>query len=241
MTPPVMIFAAGRGERLRPLTDSTPKPLVPVAGIPLLERQLTLLAAGGVRHVVINLHHLGEQIEAHIGDGARFGLRVRYSREAQKLETGGGLLQALPLLGKGPIWLLNGDVVMTPDLARFPQRLTPGSDMHLLLTPTPAARDRGDFTFDGTRVTGWGDSHVYCGLALLEGAFFRRFARTLLAQRQRSDVAGEPAGSFSLRTLFEHLVDRQRLHGSLYEGPWIDIGSPAQLKAANALLADTPP
>lgn len=231
MTPPVMIFAAGRGERLRPLTDHTPKPLIAVAGKPLLERQLAQLAAGGVHDVVINLHHLGALIEQHIGDGARFGLRVRYSWEPQKLETGGGLLKALPLLGDGPLWLLNGDVAMTLPLATFPQALPQGSDLHLLLTPRPAARARGDFDFADGRVTGWGNGFVYAGLALIDGAYFRAFAEQWLRDNAPAN------GSFSLRELFLALVAEGRMTGSLLAGPWIDIGSPAQLAAANRLLA----
>ncbi len=252
MTPPVMIFAAGRGERLRPLTDHTPKPLIAVAGEPLLERQLRQLAAGGVRDVVINLHHLGELIEQRIGDGSRFGLKVRYSREPQKLETGGGLHKALPLLGEGPLWLLNGDVVMTLPLATFPQLLPEGSDMHLLLTPRPEARERGDFEFDGARITGWGDGFVYAGMALIDSAYFRNFALGWLGETTATAreparpgalpdagatrAASEPPGSFSLKEVFLALVAQGRITGSLLAGPWIDIGSPAQLSAANRLL-----
>lgn len=220
--PPTMIFAAGRGERLRPLTDHTPKPLLQVGGAPLIERQITQLAAGGVSDVVINLHHLAEQIEKHLGAGDRFGLRIRYSREQQKLETGGGLLEALPLLGDGPIWLLNGDVAMDLPIANFPTTLPAGSDMHMLLTPTPAFREHGDFEFDGTHVTAWGNDVVYCCFALLEGARLKRF----VAEHQ-------PGTAFSLRELFVELVDTGRLTGELYHGSWIDIGSKAQLDAAN--------
>lgn len=235
MTPPVMIFAAGRGERLRPLTDHTPKPLIAVAGVPLLERQLHQLVAGGVRDAVINLHHLGELIEQRIGDGSRFGLNVRYSREPEKLETGGGLLKALPLLGEGSLWLLNGDVVMTLPLTTFPQTLPQGSDMHLLLTPRPEARERGDFDFDGARITGWGDGFVYAGLALIDSAYFRNFAERWLSHR--APEAREAPGSFSLKEVFLALVAQGRITGSLLTGPWIDIGSPAQLSAANRLLS----
>ncbi|MFK7915114.1 MAG: NDP-sugar synthase [Pseudomonadales bacterium] len=227
--PTTMIFAAGRGERLRPLTDHTPKPMLPVADIPLIERQVTMLAAGGVTDVVINLHHLGEQIETHLGNGQRFGVQVRYSREQHKLETGGGLLKALPLLGDGPIWLLNGDVLMDLPVTDFPTALPAGSDMHMLLTPTPAFRERGDFNFDGTHVTAWGDDVVYCCFALLEGARLRRFVEEQ-----------QPGPAFSLRELFVELIQQGRLTGELYHGPWMDIGSKAQLEAANRAYLQPP-
>ena len=106
-----MILAAGRGERMRPLTDHTPKPLLPVAGRPLIEYHIEALVRAGIRELVINTSHLGEQIEAHLGDGARLGASIRFSREPPgALETGGGILQALPLLGEGPFLVVNGDV-----------------------------------------------------------------------------------------------------------------------------------
>jgi len=140
----VMLFAAGRGERLRPLTDHTPKPLLEVAGAPLLEHQLRALAAAGHREVVINLHHLGEQIEARIGDGRRFGVAVRYSREPTLQDTGGGIVQALPLLGDAPFAVLNGDIVTDFPFHRLPDAPPAGTDLHLVVTPTPAHRPRGD-------------------------------------------------------------------------------------------------
>lgn len=222
---PTMILAAGRGERLRPLTDRTPKPLLPVAGKPLIEYQLEQLAAGGVRDVVINLHHLGEQIESTVGNGDRFGLNIRYSHERDKLETGGGLLHALPLLGDGPLWLLNGDVLLDLPLAQFPTRLPEGSAMHMLLTPTPAARAHGDFTFDGHRVTGWGEDVVNCCFALLEGSLVRDFS---------TRHGGLTA--FSMREIYVELIERGQMTGQLYHGGWIDIGSTSQLQAANALM-----
>ncbi len=220
-----MILAAGRGERLRPLTDHTPKPLLPVAGKPLIERQIEQLAAAGVTELVVNLHHLGEKIASTLGNGERFGLNIRYSRETSKLETGGGLLQALPLLGDGPLWLLNGDVLMDLPLAEFPTQLPAGSAMHMLLTPTPAFRAQGDFDFDGQWVTGWGEEVVYCCFALLEGALVKDFA-----QRHGN------LRVFSMREVFAELIQERRLSGQLYCGDWIDIGSPAQLEAATQLL-----
>ncbi|MFU8818069.1 MAG: nucleotidyltransferase family protein, partial [Pseudomonadales bacterium] len=140
-----MILAAGRGERLRPLTDRMPKPMVPVAGRPLLAHQLRWLAKAGLREVVINLHHLGEQIIDTFGDGGDYGLRIRYSPESHLLETGGGIVNALPLLGDDPFLILNGDIFTDFPLTDLPIGLDHGVQGHLVVTPRPAFRDRGDF------------------------------------------------------------------------------------------------
>ena len=140
-----MILAAGRGERLRPLTDRVPKPLAEVGGEPLLAHQLRWLAAAGLRDVVINLHHLGQQIVEAFGDGTAHGVRIRYSEEPTLLETGGGIVNALPLLGDEPFVLLNGDIFTDFPLTRLLTRLAPGAGAHLLVTPRPPFREHGDF------------------------------------------------------------------------------------------------
>ncbi len=141
----VMLLAAGRGERLRPLTDTTPKPLLSIAGEPLIAHQLRWLKAAGLTDVVVNLFHLGSAIEARIGDGSQYGVRVRYSRETQRLETGGGIVQALPLLGDAPFVVLNGDIWTDFPFAQLPRQLTGGDLVHLVMTPTPSHRSAGDF------------------------------------------------------------------------------------------------
>ena len=180
-----MILAAGRGERLRPLTDHTPKPLLPIAGAPLIAHQVRWLAQAGIRDVVINLHHLGDAIATALGDGGAFGVRIAYSREATLLETGGGIVKALPLLGDQPFVILNGDTWTDYPFAQLSRPL--GNDLaHLVLTATPSNRTAGDFGLDGDRVTRATERpYVYCGISLLSTALFD----------------GAPTGPFSLRDL----------------------------------------
>jgi N-acetyl-alpha-D-muramate 1-phosphate uridylyltransferase len=216
-----MILAAGRGERLRPLTDRTPKPLVPVAGRPLLAHQLEWLAAAGVGEVVINLHHLAEQIVAAVGDGSAFGVRVTYSREAQLLETGGGIVNALPLLGDAPFLILNGDIYTDLPLGDLPRTLPGGTLGHLAVTPRPRFRDRGDFEVADGLITSRGDSYVYCGIAILHPAA----------------LAGRPAQPFSLRDVFFELLAARRLSAQVWTGRWTDLGTLEQLAELNEELA----
>ena len=211
-----MILAAGRGERLKPLTDTTPKPLLPVRGRPLLIHQLEWLKAAGITDIVINLHHLGEQIVARIGDGSAFGVRIRYSRETELLETGGGVVKALPLLGSEPFLLLNGDIFTDFPLSEL-STLPGWADIHLLVTPTPAHRDRGDFEVKGGRVVARGQSYVYCGIALLRPGLFARDAPV----------------PFSLAGHFFRAIERGTLSAQIWTGFWTDIGSPDQLARVN--------
>jgi MurNAc alpha-1-phosphate uridylyltransferase len=212
-----MILAAGRGERLRPLTDHTPKPMVNVHGRPLLAHQIEWLTQAGIVDLVINLHHLGEQIETHFGDGTAFGARIRYSHEETLLETGGGIVNALPLLGDAPFLILNGDIYTDfpfEDLAPLPD----WADIHLVVTPKPDYRDKGDFEFAEGRITARGDSYVYCGIALLRPEIF----------------AADRAEPFSLRDRFFNAMERGTLSAQVWDGYWIDIGSQARLDAVNA-------
>jgi len=212
-----MILAAGRGERLRPLTDHTPKPMVPVHGQPLLAHQLQWLTRAGITDLVINLHHLGEQIETCFGAGAAYGVNIRYSRETELLETGGGIVNALPLLGEEPFLILNGDIYTDfpfRDLASLPA----WADIHLVVTPKPDYRDQGDFEVADGRITGRGDSFVYCGIAILRPGIF-------------ADDRVEP---FSLRERFFEAIDRGRISAQIWNGFWIDIGTRAQLDSVNA-------
>lgn len=211
-----MILAAGRGVRLKPLTDHTPKPMLAVGGAPLISHQLRWLADAGVRQVVINLHHLGEQIESHVGNGKAFGLQVAYSREAQLLETGGGLVKALPLLGDAPFWLLNADIHTNFPFRQFPTRLPGGVLAHLLLTPKPAFRAKGDFNWRDGKVIGQGDDYVFCGLALVHPAL----------------VLGRPETPFSLREPYLQAVAAGAVSAQIWPGWWTDIGTSDQLEAA---------
>lgn len=214
-----MILAAGRGERLRPLTNTTPKPLVRIGDEALIVHQIRWLVAAGIREIVINLHHLGAQIEAHLGDGAAWGVSIRYSVEATRLETGGGIVAALPLLGTNPFLVLNGDIWTDYPFAQLPQTL--GADAaHLVLTATPAQRAEGDFGLVGDRVTRSAvRPYVYCGIALLAPALF--------------DAA--PPAPFSLRDPLFAATARHAVSGELFDGQWIDIGTPDQLDAVRQL------
>jgi N-acetyl-alpha-D-muramate 1-phosphate uridylyltransferase len=215
-----MILAAGRGERLRPLTDRMPKPLVPVAGRPLLTHQLEWLAAAGIREVVINLHHLAEQIADAVGDGGAFGVRVTYSREPQLLETGGGIVNALPLLGDAPFLILNGDIYTDLPLSALPRTLPDGMLGHLAVTPRPPFRDRGDFEVSDGVISARGDTYVYCGIAILDPAA----------------IAGRSPKPFSLRDVFFELLAARRLSAQIWSGRWTDLGTLEQLAELNEEL-----
>ncbi len=210
-----MILAAGRGTRLAPLTDTTPKPMLPVRGKPLIAWQVEALRAAGVTDLVINLHHLGEQIQGYLGDGDAWGLSIEYSVETELLETGGGIVNALPLLGSETFWLLNGDIFTDFELSRLPRTLADGDAVHLVLTATPAYREHGDFEFADGRVTGRGDSFVYCGIAALSPALF----------------SGRERNHFSLRDLYFSAIEAGRVSGQVHTGSWHDIGTLAQYEA----------
>ena len=214
MPPKAMILAAGRGERLRPLTDRTPKPMVPIGSEPLIVHQLRWLRRGGLRDVVINLHHLGDQIEARVGNGHELGLRVRYSWEDEPLETGGGVKRALAHLRPGPFVVLNGDVWTNYSFANLlalrPRRA------HLVLTPKPSHRSAADFHLRGERVLRSARNDLtYCGIAVLAPALF----------------ATAPEGRFSLRDLYFGAAAAGELTGERFDGVWADIGTPEQLAA----------
>ncbi len=218
-----MILAAGRGERLRPLTDTIPKPMLSIHGRPLLEHQIGWLRHAGITELVINLHHLGEQIEVYFGDGSRFGVRIRYSRERQLLDTGGGIVNALPLLGDAPFVLLNGDIFTDFPFSRL-DGLPSWADMHLVVTPKPAFRAQGDFLFADGRITGRGDAFVYCGIAVLHPRVF----------------AADEAAPFSLRDHFFQAIGTGRLSAEVWRGVWTDIGTEAQLKEIDGSTPKVP-
>jgi N-acetyl-alpha-D-muramate 1-phosphate uridylyltransferase len=218
-----MILAAGKGERLRPLTLHTPKPLVPVAGVPLIEYHLRALAAAGVTELVINHAWLGAQIEAYLGDGARFGVSIAYSPEGEPLETGGGILRALPLLGEQPFILINGDIFT--DYA-FAQLQRPLSGLaHLVLLDNPAHNPRGDFTLlaDGQLLDAQPGqaSLTYSGIALLSPQLF----------------AGCVPGAFKLAPLLRQAMAQGLVSGERYVGRWVDVGSHERLAEAELLIA----
>jgi MurNAc alpha-1-phosphate uridylyltransferase len=212
-----MVLAAGRGERLRPITDTTPKALVQVGGSSLLEQQLKRLAHARTRMVVINLGWLGEQIAATIGSGQKYDLQVAYSPEYDNiLDTGGGIKRALPLLGKAPFWVINADIFT--DMALSKIELDPDSLAHLVLVPTPAHKEYGDFALrDGKVRNSDNQDLTFSGIAFYRPEFFAESAD----------------GRFSVVPLLRAAADRGQLEGSVYEGIWEDVGTPERLDALN--------
>ncbi len=211
-----MILAAGRGERLRPITDTTPKALVEVRGQCLLERHLDAVKAAGVDTVVINLGWLGEQIADRIGSGAHYGLSVVYSPEGEDvLETGGGIHRALPMLGDEAFLVVNADVYTDMPL---PTGLADDADGHLVLVPKPAHKERGDFDLVDGRVTNSETATLtFSGIALYRPGFF---------------VDCTP-GRFPLAPMLQRAADASTLSGSVYEGMWEDVGTAEQLEELN--------
>lgn len=217
-----MILAAGKGERLRPLTLHTPKPLIPVNGLPLIEHHLRALAAAGFTDIVINHAWLGTQIEAFVGDGARWGVSVTHSAESEPLETGGGIFNALKWLGNEPFLLINGDIRTDCDFSQL--RHTPDGLAHLLLIDNPAHHPNGDFCLHAGHVHPH-DEHTpnltYSGIAVLHPALF----------------AGCQPGAFRLAPLLIAAMQQQRVSGEHFHGRWVDVGTPERLAAAEALFA----
>jgi N-acetyl-alpha-D-muramate 1-phosphate uridylyltransferase len=206
-----MLLAAGRGERLRPLTDTVPKALVEAGGKPLIAWHLERLARAGFGEAVINVSHLGERIVERIGDGARYGLRLHYSRERERLETAGGIANALPLLGPAPFLLVNADVYCECDFSRL-KKVELGERLaHIVLVPNPPHHPAGDFSLaDGRVGNEAAPRYTYAGVAVMTPA--------LVAPVKRGEKA--PLAPF----LYD-AVARGRLGGELYLGSWQDVGT----------------
>jgi len=221
----VMLLAAGRGERLRPLTDVTPKPLVEVAGETLLGRHLVRLAAAGFRRAVINVSYLAERITAAIGDGARHGIAVAWSPEPEPLETAGGIAQARALLGEEPFLLVNADIWCDYDFARL-RALHLGARLaHLVLVPNPPWHPAGDFTLaDGLVGNGAAPRYTYAGISVLSPRLVDGIA------------AGRKA---PLAPLWREAAARGQVSGELHEGRWSDVGTPERLRGLHARLKAT--
>lgn len=217
-----MILAAGRGERMRPLTDVTPKPLLPVAGKPLIVWHLERLARAGFRDIVINHAHLGEQIEALLGDGAAWGVRIAYSAEPQgALETAGGIANALPMLGNAPFLVVNGDIFCDWDFARAQ---IGDAHAHLVLVANPSHHPDGDFALDGAKVGLGGTAQLtFSGIGIYRPGLFAGIAR------------GQPA---KLAPLLREAIAAGRVTGERHAGRWEDVGTPERLAALDAELRD---
>ena len=215
-----MILAAGRGQRLAPLTDTLPKPLVEVGETTLIERHLARLATAGIREIVINVAHLGHLIEACLGDGRAYGVSITYSREAcGPLETGGGIARALPLLGNAPFVVVNADV-----WTDFPFHLgsTSAAPAHLVLVENPAHHPDGDFNLNGDRATrGAPHRYTYAGIGVFAPSLFH----------------GCSTPRFALAPLLFELAEAGRLSAEIHHGRWFDIGTAERLQAARRAVA----
>ena len=218
-----MLLAAGRGERLRPLTDTVPKALVEAGGKPLIGWHLERLARAGFRETVINVSHLGERIVEKLGDGKRYGVQLRYSREPERLETAGGIANALPLLGREPFLLVNADVYCEVDFARL-RALRLGERLaHLVLVPNPPHKVKGDFSLRDGLVVGDDPAprYTYAGVALMDPALV---------------APVKPGEKAPLAPLLYDAARRKRLGGELYEGLWQDVGTLERLAELEAQL-----
>lgn len=210
-----LIFAAGRGERLRPLTDATPKPLLRVDGKTLIEHHLEKLAAAGVERVVINTSHLAEQFPAALGDGSHWRLAIHYSHEGpQPLETGGGMRRALPLLGPAPFIAVSADIVSDCDYATLPA--DPSGFAHLVMVPNPDFHPRGDFWLDRTRLN--------------EDGIGARLTFGNIGVYRPELVAAEADGRFKLLPMYQRAMREGRLSGERHDGFWRNIGTLEQLR-----------
>ena len=218
-TSTAMILAAGRGERLKPLTDSIPKAMCRVNGIPLIEYHVTNLAKAGFARVVINHAHLGGQIRQHLGDGSAFGLELCYAPEPPGgLETGGGIFNALPLLGKDPFLTVNADIYTDFDFHSL--HLLPNSLVNLVLVKNPQQTQSGDFGLDEHhRLTPELPRHTFSGIATYHPDAF---------------LSCSP-GRYSVTPLLRKLMHEHKAFGKMYAGLWVDIGTSARLKYVNEM------
>ena len=213
-----MLLAAGEGRRMLPLTQDTPKPLLPVVTDTLIGHQLQRIHAAGLRQVVINVAYLGQQIIDRLGDGENYGLAIDYSKEPEPLETAGGINRALPQLGQAPFVLVNGDVWCDFELAKLVDHALDDQSLgHLVLVPNPSHNSSGDFALDGDAVvpsTG-GQAYTYSGLALLRPELISHYPQ----RRER----------FGLKEVFDWAIAQNRLTGEVHQGHWLDVGTPERL------------
>ena len=216
-----MILAAGRGERMRPLTDYTPKPLLPVAGKTIIEHTINQLVAAGFDDIIINHAHLGQQIADHLGDGSRYGASIRYSAEGEQgLETAGGIINALPLLGDDVFLVVNGDIATDFPYAELKNRTVDLA--HLVLVDNPEHHPQGDFALDNTGQVNGTDPELwtFSGIGLYRAELFSNM----------------PVGSSKLGPLLRQAIAAQRVTGQKFAGFWMDIGTPERLQALDFLL-----
>jgi MurNAc alpha-1-phosphate uridylyltransferase len=216
-----IVLAAGRGERMRPLTDTIPKPLLPVGGKPIITYHLEALARAGIHDVTINLSWLGSQLRDVLGDGSRYDVRIQYCDEGPvALETAGGIFNALPWLGPEPFLVVNGDIWTDIDFSVL--SLEPEAHAHLILVPNPSQHPRGDFGLQGDLVVERDtDRFTYSGVGVYRPEFF----------------AGCTPGKFPLLPLLKRAIAARRLLGELHRGEWCDVGTPERLAALDARVS----
>jgi len=218
-----MVLAAGRGERLRPLTERLPKPLVEAGGKALIDWHLERLAAAGLRDVVVNVSHLADQVVRHVGDGKRYGLRVAWSREAEPLETAGGIANARALLGDAPFLLVNSDIYCDYDFSALSRIALKNDLAHIVLVPNPAHHAEGDFTLESGMVgNGSAPRYTYAGVALMSPGLVS---------------AVNPGDKAPLGPLLRKAAGERRLSGELHRGLWTDVGTAARLDELRTMLA----
>lgn len=213
-----MILAAGKGERMMPLTKDTPKPLLKIHGKPLIEYAIEKLKAAGITDIVINTAYLGEQIQTQLGDGAQFGVQIQYSIEKTTLETAGGIIQALPMLGNKPFMVINADVLYNLDLSML--ALPNNALAHLALVDNPEHNPKGDFSLSGNQViSAYAQTYTFSGVGIYHPNFFRLH----LQSKQK----------LPLISLFKEAMNNNKLTGEHCQCDWQDIGTPERLEFAN--------
>ena len=221
-----MILAAGLGQRMRPLTDNLPKPLLCAGGKPLLQYHLEALAALGVDEIIINLAYLGEKIREYAGNGSQFGLTIHYSDESEPLETAGGILHALPLLGDSPFLLINGDVWSDYPLAQLSHyQLKANENAHLVLVPNPEFHPNGDFAPDSQGILVADEAlekFTFAGISLIHPKLISEYP----LQRRK----------FPLGEVLRHGIERSQITAEVYRGNWSDVGTPERLELLNKTL-----
>ncbi len=210
-----MILAAGRGERMRPLTDFTPKPLLKIKGKALIEYHLEKLARANFEKVVINHHWLGEQIEIALGNGEKYGIQIQYSKEINVLETGGGIVQALPLLGKEPFLVVNGDIWCDFDFSKISLKINKLT--HLFLVDNPEHNLKGDFGLENDLVTNE-PQFTFSGIGVYHPDLFKDYKMD----------------KYPLAPILRKAIAEQKVTGEHFKGQWFDIGTPTRLKMLEA-------
>jgi len=216
-----MILAAGEGKRMRPLTEHTPKPLLEVASQPLIVWHIQRLARAGIKDIVINIAHLGEQIPQKLGDGKEWGVNLHYSDERDEggLETAGGIIKALPMLGDEPFWVINGDVWCDYEIdSKFelPNEIL----AHLVLVPNPPHNPKGDFDIQNSFIVDR-PAYTFAGIGLYSPKMFKDMS-----------IAKKP-----LAPILRKYIKQQKVTGELFYGRWYDIGTPQRLKEINTLMS----